>query len=78
MSNFIHDRATVANRSVQDVLSMTVNELAEAVNRSKRLLEHEEGKRVWMSFAAGYSIFHLYSPRYRLHELTGLQLAGPA
>ena len=77
-ANFIHDRATATQRAVPEVLSLTVTELGEAVNRSRRLLKSEEGKKVWDSFTSGYAMFHLYSSRYRLHELTGLQLSGSA
>ena len=76
MCNFIHDRARVTDKDVPDVILWLVDQIADAVNRTRDVLKGEKEKEYWERFISGYAAFHYFSVRYRLVELTGSKYEG--
>lgn len=68
--NFVHDRARVTGRTVEQVLSDIIDEVVGAVERARTILRGEKERQTWESFLAGYVAFHFVSPRYKLAQLT--------
>ena len=67
--NYIHNRASVLNKDVNDVLKDVVGDVASAVNRARSTLIGDEEKATWEKFLMGYAAFHYVTPRYKLREL---------
>lgn len=69
--NYIGDRATVCGKSTSETLHELVGETVDIVERIRSILGEGEARNAWENFAKGYVTFHVYSPRYRLHEVLG-------
>ena len=67
--NYVHDRANTSSCSVETVLQELVEEVIAAVEKGRNILQTEREKDAWQGFVDGYFWFHVYSTRYRLHEL---------
>ncbi|KAF7798826.1 hypothetical protein EIP86_010052 [Pleurotus ostreatoroseus] len=72
-ANFVHDLVKVNGKSIPEVLSEILQEVTTSVERARVLLKGEKEKEVWEKFIAGYVVYHFYSPRYKLVELTGTE-----
>ncbi|GJE84889.1 terpene cyclase [Phanerochaete sordida] len=66
--NFIHSRARVSGKSVEDALMNTLDDAVDAVNRARKILRGDE-RQAWESFMEGYVMFHFLTPRYKLEKL---------
>ncbi len=67
--NYIHNRATVTQKDVNNVLMDVIGEVIEAVDRTQSVLRGKEEKETWDNFVTGYAAFHYATPRYRLTEI---------
>lgn len=66
--NFIHHYARVHGKTVPEALGAVLDEVVALVHRIQNLLSGPE-KDAWNEFAAGYTQFHVCTPRYRLNEI---------
>lgn len=66
--NFIHHYARVYGKTVPEALEVVLDETVALVSRIEHLLSGVE-KDAWNEFAAGYTQFHVCTPRYRLEEI---------
>ena len=71
INNFVHDRARVTSKEVQEVLQDILDDVIAAVARARLILQGTKEKETWERFLAGYVAFHFLSPRYKLAALTG-------
>ncbi|KAH9944602.1 isoprenoid synthase domain-containing protein [Amylocystis lapponica] len=67
--NYVHDRATVSNKTAHETLREVIDETVAAMCRIRDVLGDGEARDAWESFARGYIAFHASSPRYRLQEI---------
>lgn len=68
-ANFVHERARVTGKSIQQALRDTLDEVVDAVIRAREVLHGEQERGAWESFLEGYVVFHFYCPRYKLMQL---------
>ncbi|KAI0090575.1 isoprenoid synthase domain-containing protein [Irpex rosettiformis] len=66
--NYIHNRALVANKDVDVILSDVIDEVVRSVDAVRSVLQGEE-KTTWETFLKSYTAFHYMTSRYRLTEL---------
>ncbi|KAJ3554930.1 hypothetical protein NM688_g2850 [Phlebia brevispora] len=69
VTNYIHERAKVTGRETNAVLFDVVNDTIEAVKRARDIVQGDAERAAVDAFVAGYTVFHVYSPRYRLLDL---------
>lgn len=67
--NYLHSRATVTQKDVNDVLKEVIKEVVKAVERVRSVLNGDKEKEAWDNFVTGYAAFHYATPRYRLTEI---------
>lgn len=67
--NYIHNRALVTNKGVNDVLVDVINETIEAIDKVRVLLKGKKERETWETFLKSYTAFHYMAPRYKLTEL---------
>ncbi|KAI0090574.1 isoprenoid synthase domain-containing protein [Irpex rosettiformis] len=67
--NYLHNRAAVSNKDVNDVLKEVIDEVVIAVDKARPVLTGEKEKDVWEKFLMGYAAFHYMTPRYKLKDL---------
>nr|BCX55500.1 sesquiterpene synthase [Phanerodontia chrysosporium] len=67
--NFIHDRARVTGKDIEAALMDSMEDVIDAVNRGRQILQGEKERKAWDSFLVGYVAFHFISPRYKLERL---------
>ncbi len=67
--NYLHSRATVTQKDVNDVLKEVIREVVEAVERVRSVLNGDKEKEAWDNFVMGYAAFHYATSRYRLAEI---------
>ena len=67
--NYMHQRARVTSGDEYSVLFQLVNESAAVCRRGRVILKGEKERSAWESFLAGYAVFHVQTPRYRLGEI---------
>ncbi|KAI0090557.1 isoprenoid synthase domain-containing protein [Irpex rosettiformis] len=66
--NYVNNRALVANKDVDAVLSDIIDEAMRSVDVVRSVLQGEE-KTAWEMFLRGYTASHYMTSRYRLAEL---------
>ncbi|TCD65127.1 terpene cyclase [Steccherinum ochraceum] len=67
--NYVSQRTRVLHQTALETLEETVKRVIAIDARIKTILGDTPERRAWEIFAAGYTEFHLYTPRYFLKEL---------
>ncbi len=67
-ANFLHHYARACGESIPSALRQLIDQAINAMHSVRQVLEGTE-REAWEHFVAGYTQFHLLSPRYRLHEI---------
>lgn len=66
--NYIHHYARAHGKTVQASLRDMLDESVGLMYRVRNMLSGKE-RYAWDEFVAGYTQFHLHTPRYRIHEI---------
>ena len=67
--NYISRYAKVHGKGIEETVDIMLDKILTTGERIERLLGDGPAKEAWLDFVAGYTHFHIYSPRYRLHEV---------
>lgn len=73
--NYIHDRARVTQKTAELALIDVVNDVVDAVERARAIVQTDLEKETLERFFVGYVVFHFISQRYHLYDLTGSDYA---
>ncbi|KAI0792639.1 isoprenoid synthase domain-containing protein [Abortiporus biennis] len=66
---YVNSYATVHGQNIPQAMRSLVEQTVMVVNRIRDLLGEGRARDAWENFAAGYTQFHLLTPRYRLAEV---------
>ena len=70
-SSYMHARARVSGKSMDETLLEVVDEVAAATKRIRAHLGQGRARDAWERFETHYIWFHIACPRYRLQEILG-------
>ncbi|KDR72493.1 hypothetical protein GALMADRAFT_73695 [Galerina marginata CBS 339.88] len=68
-NNYVHVRARITRKSIQDTLHDVAKESSAAHARITKILQFTDGATAWKRFVDGYLTLHLTQSRFRLNEL---------
>ena len=69
-TNYVNERAKVTNRIAHTALLDTVNDTVVAACNARNILSQAgRAQEALEKFLAGYTMFHVHCPRYRIHDL---------
>ncbi|CAL1716263.1 unnamed protein product [Somion occarium] len=67
--NYVHRYASVHGKTIRETLQDIVERLIRSDENVRAILGEGKARDAWDSFTAGFAQFHIYAPRYKLHEV---------
>jgi len=68
-STYIYSYAKVHSKTIPQAMRSALDQILACAHRIKLILGEGEALDAWESFAAGYTQYHLHTPRYQLQEI---------
>lgn len=71
-ANYIHDRATVTNKSTYEAILDIVDDVAVRIERVRAVLK-DDARDVMEAFLSGYTYWHFSTERYSIKKFMGTE-----